>query len=53
MIIYMCGGVLKIQLFLFIASFHAVGLAGQFPPMRSAWQARGNDKACQANGMGN
>ena len=31
-------GVLKIQLFPF-DSFHAVGLAGPFPPMRSAWQA--------------
>ncbi len=34
---YTYRGVLKIQLFLFITSF-------QFPPMRSAWQARGNDK---------
>ena len=32
-------GVLKIQLILFYTSFHAVGLAGLFPPMRSAWQA--------------
>ena len=60
-------GVLKIQLFLFLTSFHAVGLAGLCPHARrvadpreargrltrGAWQVKGNDKACQANGMGN
>ncbi len=52
-------GVLKIQLFLFNTSFHAVGLAGLFPPReargrltRSAWQAHAKRVASSREARG-